>query len=591
MLFVIVSTLAKSQVLKEGEINLTDQLHINSALLSNVLDTISFFNSHRLQIELMNPDSVGGYIYFQNLLMQADSWQLKTQHRTISSDSLLSVWYVPPFKGSALLSFEVREIDRMEAQGLQVWFASTSHYNDQVLLRYSTQSFFIGVFLFLAVFNLMQGVVTKWSLYFRYSAYILSVAIYMLFYFGIVQEYFPWTRSISINVLSYLYSLIFVLYFVFIKDLGDYKRTAPRAHHLLRIGIIYQAAQIVFELAAHLFQWEVIHSAAYEMIFLVLEVGLMLAIIWYIVRARNFRGRLVIAGSSVLILSAILAQLDIGVDRAYILECGVFLEMLTFSVGIGYISKRYFDERDEARNLYIKQLEENRLLSERLEKELGSMVSERTRALYLEKEAHRLKSEENKVLLQEVHHRVKNNLQMIISLLSMQERRLTNEDALEVLGTTKNKIKSISLIHKYLYDSDTFTEIKLNKYVSELTQTIIDSFGEDKSIVTELDLHAESVNLDDALFIGIIINELITNSIKHAIQGDSRLLVMIQLEMESDKAIITIADNGPGISSDFTDGLGYGVIRALTGLDDRNLVHFTDKKGYFNVKVHLPLSI
>ena len=121
---------------------------------------------------------------------------------------------------------------------------------------------------------------------------------------------------------------------------------------------------------------------------------------------------------------------------------------------------------------------------------------------------------DKEVLLKEVHHRVKNNLQMISSLMGMQKRRITDERTRLVFSYTQSRLKSIGLVHEHLYKKDTLSTIHLKPYVEDLVEAILESFQSGPQSIVALDISEAEVGLDTAIPVGLILNELITNAVQ-----------------------------------------------------------------------------
>jgi two-component sensor histidine kinase len=177
--------------------------------------------------------------------------------------------------------------------------------------------------------------------------------------------------------------------------------------------------------------------------------------------------------------------------------------------------------------------------------------------------------EEKEWLLKEIHHRVKNNLQIVISLLNTQSNYLNNSEAQGAIRESQHRMHSISLIHQKLYQSDNLARIDMIEYISELVQYLQESFDMAKKI--EIILEIEPIKLDvvQAVPIGLILNEAITNAIKYAFSPEEvgRITIILDESVQG-TLVLTIIDNGRGLPDDFnTDNcttLGMSLIRGLS---------------------------
>ena len=178
--------------------------------------------------------------------------------------------------------------------------------------------------------------------------------------------------------------------------------------------------------------------------------------------------------------------------------------------------------------------------------------------------------EENKILFKEVHHRVKNNFQIISSLLNLQHGIEEDERGRKVLTDAQGRIQSMSLVHEMLYRKNEVKRISFNTYASELVDSIIKSFtGESVQIEFDIDSNDESFDLEVAVPLGLILNEAITNSVKYAFNELIGGKILIQLKHVSDNNFsLRIKDNGIGIPEEFISGgketLGIELINILS---------------------------
>lgn len=159
---------------------------------------------------------------------------------------------------------------------------------------------------------------------------------------------------------------------------------------------------------------------------------------------------------------------------------------------------------------------------------------------------------EKEWLLKEIHHRVKNSLQIAMSLLNTQSFYLENEKAVEAIRQSRNRMYAMSLIHQRLYQSDNLELIHMSRYIPELIRCIEENLAEDRHL--RFELHIDPVRLDvaQAVPIGLIINEAVTNSIKYAFPDRNSGAVAIKLQyLGDDGVLLEIADDGIGLREDF----------------------------------------
>lgn len=175
---------------------------------------------------------------------------------------------------------------------------------------------------------------------------------------------------------------------------------------------------------------------------------------------------------------------------------------------------------------------------------------------------------EQKVLLAEVNHRVKNNLAVIISLLNLQSDSVKEEKVLDALHEIRNRVMSMALVHNKMYQNKDKNSILLDLYIRELVDEISTSINIQKEMRVQLDLANISINLSQAIPLGLILNELITNSMKHAFGDTAEPQISVSLKVLKDNNVELIyRDNGAGILTESLErnrGLGLELIRSLS---------------------------
>lgn len=192
---------------------------------------------------------------------------------------------------------------------------------------------------------------------------------------------------------------------------------------------------------------------------------------------------------------------------------------------------------------------------------------------------------EKEVLLKEVHHRVKNNLQIITSLLNLQSALLKDDKMVEVFKDSQNRIKSMALIHELMYQSGNFSHIDTRHYFNHLVSYLYRSYCADgERIRIVYDIEEVSLGMDTMIPCGIIVAELVTNSLKYGFPDNRNGEVKISLhELASNKISLVVADNGIGVtdSQAFTSKktLGLQLVETLTGQLDGELSHQNSKEG------------
>ena len=157
---------------------------------------------------------------------------------------------------------------------------------------------------------------------------------------------------------------------------------------------------------------------------------------------------------------------------------------------------------------------------------------------------------EREILLQEVHHRVKNNLQVISSLINMQRRRVGDGRAKAALLECQTRVQAIGLIHEQLYRYGDYARVPFAAYVQGLVGRLDEAFGSPGRVRVELDVSAVPLPVDKAIPCGLIVNELVTNAFKHAFPGDVHGTIRVRLaDPVEGRVTLTVDDDGAGMPS------------------------------------------
>ena len=193
--------------------------------------------------------------------------------------------------------------------------------------------------------------------------------------------------------------------------------------------------------------------------------------------------------------------------------------------------------------------------------------------------------EQKEVMMSEIHHRVKNNLQMVSSILDLQARDLTDEKSMRVIEDSLSRINAISLIHQRLYQSDNIRGIKINTYLQELAFDILKNFS--SSVTTtpiQLTCKVDDLNMDleSAIPIGLITAELITNACKYAFTSIEKPEITISLNKQQEALVLIVTDNGVGKEASINaSGTSFGtkLIKSLSRKLRADITEETSSKG------------
>lgn len=175
---------------------------------------------------------------------------------------------------------------------------------------------------------------------------------------------------------------------------------------------------------------------------------------------------------------------------------------------------------------------------------------------------------EKELYLKEIHHRVKNNLQIINALLNLQKRKLSDESLITIFSETQNRVLSMATVHEELYRSNNLGKINLKNLINSIVNNLFRTYRLDKPVNYKNNLSEVHTIIDISIPLGLIINEIVSNSLKYAFLNRKDGEININLDEKDGKIIIEISDNGVGLKEDFdiekTDSLGMSLIFNLT---------------------------
>ena len=192
---------------------------------------------------------------------------------------------------------------------------------------------------------------------------------------------------------------------------------------------------------------------------------------------------------------------------------------------------------------------------------------------------------EKEILLREIHHRVKNNLQIISTLLELQCDQIKDEEVMELYRESENRIQSIALIHENLYQSDDLASIQIDEYINNLLNDLMNSYGIESSVNLNIDVDKITLGIETAIPCGLIINELVSNSLKYAFPNGTSGNIYLSLKEKDDGTFkLLISDDGSAFPSDFEEKknrtLGLQLVNNLVKQLDGDLDFNKEKKEF-----------
>ncbi len=420
---------------------------------------------------------------------------------------------------------------------------------------------FFGAILALIIYNAYLFVLTKDSSYVYYVIMVGSFFILELFEDGFFSLFIK-GFYLDKNVIYFLLLIVAEAIVGFTVSFLEIKKRFPKIYMFLQGLAIFLAILFVFTIAGII--PTVVQRLLYIFLFfIVLMIG------YYTMRHGVKQAHYYLYGWIFLFIYALLLTLhqagflDWLDYMPYLGKIAVFTEAILFSMALSARINAYKQEREEA----IKQL----LQQKQLENvQLEAFAEKKTAKL-------RATLEEKELLLKEVHHRVKNNLQIIISLLRLQADTIGDEKLAKILGESENRIRALSGVHEMLYKTDSLARIDTKNYFTMLAREILRSLGDGKDIRFDIESDVQ-LPMDKAIYCGLIVNELITNSLKHAFDENGGT-IHIHMRKEAGEYILIYEDDGKGMNEEAKRSLGTILIQTLVERQLKGKIRLLPSEG------------
>jgi two-component sensor histidine kinase len=434
-------------------------------------------------------------------------------------------------------------------------------YSDYTDMRVLYACFF-GALLIIASYTLFLFFRLREKIYLYYSAYIFFYAIFVFYFSGFARTYGMVGTYYYIGSVPAVSIVFFVLFFT---DLIGLPNSYPK---------LYKGAQVLMVLymgVAILCTYDVSYFYLVGR-FGVLIYTYVVVVIVYLLRKGQlhiltYMAILFIYLVSVVLLTLMLDGIIVNNDLThYAFLYGSLLEIILFSF---VLADRFHLIQQEKMMIQTEHLEYKTLEKERLEVEIEKRTQEVMSLL-----------DEKKVLLKEVYHRVKNNFQMVISMLGLESFSIKDTKQSERFREIINRLKSMSSVHEFLYKSESLSQIKSKDYLLEIVGEIERMYPY-KNLHIDMDIEGHMIDMDHAIMIGMISNEVITNAIKHH-DKDTCNITLSYVQKDTQTRALVIQDDGLGFdtnSKDYQPGMGLSLIKEFTKkLPNAKIDFFTE--GY-----------
>jgi len=403
--------------------------------------------------------------------------------------------------------------------------------------------FFSSIFI-LFIYNFMLLIFTKDRAYFYYILYLTGMMLFQAMNYGVAQYYlFSNELSIFLTKASMgVTSFMSIGILLFTREFLNTKK--------------FKKIDLIFKLYIYILPF--ISLLSYDNFFFNLNIIIILfplaiiviAVAFYVYQYGEKQAKFYIIGWSVVHVSLVFLTLkyvgvyDVTHNLAYIIEIAFTLEAILFSIALAHRINLLSEQKSAADNKLIVYQRQEKLKLEKL-------IREKTNDL-------QCALEEKNILFKELNHRLKNNIQMILSLVKLQIARAKTKETKTQLTATKNRISAFSYLYEILHLQENKMPINTREYFQSIVETIDMNF--DKDVKTELDI-SYNLDLNEIMYCGLIVNELVTNSYKYAFETTGH--IKISLEKKKQLVCLSVEDDGIGYTNSGEMSLGLEIVETL----------------------------
>ena len=425
---------------------------------------------------------------------------------------------------------------------------SYDDFYSKEILHQIILSLFFGAMIILALYNLFIYFMIKDISYFYYVAYIVTLVLHHSLYVGFANLYL-----FNSDLMKYIvdYAAIFIALPVLFLSL--FSKSFLQTVQYRKINIVLNLLIGILVLSILFFSFTN-YFEKYRNIIPILIMIYLFFITSYSFFKKNTQAKLILFGwSAILFATLVMYLLNAGIisvdlSSYYVVELSFILEALVFSIALANRIKGLQEERNKIQTKLIEEQKDTEL-------KLNNLVDKKTNKL-------EIALEEKEVLLRELNHRVKNNMQTIISLIRLQNDEIQDTKINMLLSTIQNRISAMSHLHELLYRKDTITFVDAYEYFERIVFEIQQSF--EHEIEVEYDTNC-TLSAESAIYCGLIINELLTNSFKHAFGKNESGFIKIDFFKNDNEYSLIYSDNGKGYDSTIKkESLGLILIETLT---------------------------
>ena len=398
---------------------------------------------------------------------------------------------------------------------------------------------FFSVILTLFIYNFMLFLFTLDKAYFYYILYLFSIVFFNALFSGMLSLYFP-SHALNDMLLKLNEGVVVLVFFfalLFAQSFLDTKQF-PRLDKVLNLILVLLP---IFGILGY-DNWLINANSFILLLFMALFV---VYVGFYALFQGQKQAKFYVLGWSIILIAFMLLGLEAvfhydirEYHLSYAPEIAFVLEALLFSIALAHRIK----------------LGNERLMDFQKEEQtrLEALVKEKTKALFVS-------LEEKEILYNELNHRIKNNFMMILSLLKLQIKRTENTQTINSLTVTKNRIESIAKLYEMLLLNNESVQVNTAIYLRGICKNIAIHFTSEVDIIYEI---SDDLDNDSLVYVGLVVNELVTNSFKYAFPNEKGQII-ISLKKDKEDIVFCVKDDGKGFSERRKNALGLTIVDIL----------------------------
>ena len=540
---------------KEQQFTATQKTYVNLGITKSTLwlkvklNTKKLGNTAVLIVKTPLKDDIKLSYILKNGELIEESLGIKYPHSKNKLNHLVPAFEIPITNLKSPIVF--LKVQSRYSMKVPIFIKTKEAFYKERTTEYFLGGLLVGGLFLMGIYNLFLFFSTRDSSYILYVCALFSAILSQGYLFGILIPYlspespeFSFRFPIIIMGITGIFSCWFAIQFLEIKKTSKF----------LYYTLLFLILLLLFNIVLELLKVDYLSRKLNIVLIITASTAILSSAVYSLIKGKKIALYFTIAWTFYLFGMITLALQSLGIlpynsFTEHIMHFGTFLEVVLLSFALGHKYKLVRDEKER--------------LEKQTREELELLVKEQT--LELE-----VSLKEKEILLKEIHHRVKNNLQIVISLLDLQVASITDTKNKETLSQSKSRIYSMSLIHQKLYQSDNSSYINMKNYLSELFSYIKNSHENTSQKTTyALSIEDKDLSLTQAVPLGLIINELLTNSFKYGVQDKKANQIRIDLNFKGEYFNLMISDSGDGFdeekeSQGVKKSLGLFLVKSLT---------------------------